>query len=823
MLRSYLSIALRHLVSQKLYSAINILGLAVGLACFILIAVFVQYELSYDRHYENADRIYRIQRDFYPVGRVFEQYLATMAPAAAERLELDFPQIEQVVRIACCGASLGTGGDASFYEKNFALADPTLFDVFDYEWLRGDPARALAEPYTIVLTESAARKYFGNEDAMGQTLIVDGDPRIGVSGALEVTGVIRDLPNNTHLKFDMIASLLTRAAILGEASLETWGANMFHTYALLEEGADIEPIQRQSAAFFNRHMEEGSGEYTGFTAIPLTDIHLRSHREAELGTPGSIATVYAFAAIAVFILLIACINFMNLATARSAQRAREVGVRKVVGAERRQIVVQFVGESVLLALLAAALAVAAVELLLPVFSTFLGVDLAFGYLANPYVAALLALLTLAVGLVAGSYPAIYLSAFEPARVLKGDITRGRAAATVRKVLVTLQFAISIALLTGTAVVYQQDSFARNVERGYDKDRIVVITASGGDGVGEQWESLKREWLANPEIMQVTASNLLPLQTNSNGPLGFVAEAGDREQRNIPVMFVDFEFFETYGIDVVAGRAFSQAFGRDRLVLDAATGGATQGNFVLNERAARELGWTAEEAVGKRLEVPRIPGLRGEVVGVVADVLESVRTPPGSTVYLVPSAARGPFGPLLTQASLLVTGRNLAATLDHIDAKWREIVGAEPVGRRFLDDDFQALYQNEQRQARMLSGFSALAIFIACLGLFGLASFMTERRTKEIGVRKALGGSLPDIVGLFTTEFTKLVLLASLIAWPIAYFMLRRWLDTFAYRIDMSLLVFTGATLTALAVAWLTVGGVAARAAAAKPVNALRYE
>jgi putative ABC transport system permease protein len=274
---------------------------------------------------------------------------------------------------------------------------------------------------------------------------------------------------------------------------------------------------------------------------------------------------------------------------------------------------------------------------------------------------------------------------------------------------------------------------------------------------------------------------------------------------------------------VAGRAFSEDFGRDRLVLDPATGGATQGNFVLNERAARELGWTAEEAVGKQLEVPRIPGLRGEVVGVVADVLESIRTPPGSTVYMVPSAAMGPFGPLLTQASLRVSGRDLAATLDHIDAKWDEIVGTEPVSRRFLDEDFQALYESEERQASMLTVFSLLAVFIAGLGLFGLASFSTERRTKEISVRKALGGSVLDVVTLFTAEFTKLVLIASVLAWPVAYFFLRRWLESFAYRVDMSVLVFAGATLAALAIAWLTVGGVAARAASAKPIKALRYE
>jgi putative ABC transport system permease protein len=817
-LRSHLAIAFRHLVTQKLYSAINIVGLAVGLACFILIALFVEHELSYDRHYTNADRIHRVSRDFYPREGVVETYLATMPGPAAAQLKLDFPQIEKAARISCCGANIATvsvRGDLLFNEDRFAAADAELFEIFDFEWLRGDSASALAEPFTVVLTESTARKYFGDADPLGQTIVVDDQ------SSVEVTGVIRDLKDDTHLTFDMLGSLLTMAAIRGEQAMNNWNANSFYTYVLLEEGADIRGVQSQSAAFFERHFSAGSSAYTGFTAVPLTDIHLRSNRALELGTPGSSTTVYTFSAVAVFILLIACINFMNLATARSAQRAKEVGVRKAVGAGRSQVIAQFVGESVVLAAVAAVLAAALVELLLPPFNAFLRMELTFGYFSDPLMLGMLGLLTATVGIVAGSYPAFYLSAFDPARVLKGDVTRGNAAAAVRKVLVVLQFAISITLLIATTIVYQQHRFARGIELGYDKDRVVVVRRSLG--FGTQWETLKREWLEHPQISHVTASNLTPGAQNSDARV-FQAEGVDSRGQAMPLMFVEYGFFETYGIAVVAGRAFSEEFGADRMVFPEANGSGGTVNFVLNELAARQIGWTSAEAIGKRFQlVGAESALHGQIIGVVKDVyLESVRTPIRAMVYMVPPKP-GPGGPALTQSSIRITGGDFENALRYIDTKWAELMPEQPIARRFLDEDFQRLYESEERQAQMFTAFSLLAIFVACLGLFGLASFTTERRTKEIGVRKVMGGSVWDIVRLFTTEFSKLVLLANFIAWPIAYFAMQRWLASYAYRIDMSVLVYAAGTLVAFAVAWATVGTVAARAANTKPIHALRYE
>jgi putative ABC transport system permease protein len=818
MFKSYLAIAFKHLVKQKLHSAINVVGLSIGLACFILIALFVQHELSYDRHFANADRIYRISRDFFSTANSSEARLATIAPQAAALLAEDFPEIETVARIRCCGSSVATNNGEVFRESGFAEADNQVFEIFDFEWLQGQPTTALAEPYTIVLTRSAALRYFGRTEAVGETLLLEN------RWPITVTGVIEDLPDRTHLNFTMLSSLLTTAAVYGEGRLNNWSFNQYHTYVRLAEGTDTGRIESQSGEFFERHFAQGSSEFTGLVSMALTDIHLRSSNEGEMGTPGSIATVYTFAAIAVFILLIACISFMNLATARSTQRAKEIGVRKAMGAERGQVVWQFLFESVLMVLVAVLLAATFVELALPAFASFLEMDLLFDYLGDPRVAIALVALTLGIGLAAGSYPAFYLSAFSPDRVLKGDLSRGDGAVAFRRVLVALQFSISIALLIATAVVYQQMQFARNVELGYNKDQIVVVSAPTA-GFGASWETLKREWLAYPQITNVTASLMAPFQNNTNA-MAVRAEGRDSAGGGVPFLWVDYDFFETYGIEPIAGRTFSEDFGSDRLVVGAQAE-QTRGAYVINEHAARQYGWTPEEAVGKWLEL--VPGRnRGPVVGVVEDVyLESVHNAIKPMVYLIPPAAENivsviGYVPLL-EASLRITGRDLENTLAFIDAAWSALVPGQPISRRFLNQDFEALYRSEQRQSQMFTLFSALAIFIACFGLFGLASFATEQRTKEIGIRKVVGGTALDIVRLFTGEIGRLVLIANVVAWPVAYVLMRRWLENFAYRIDMNVLSFAGSGLLALVVALLTVGAIAARAAATKPIHSLRYE
>jgi putative ABC transport system permease protein len=486
------------------------------------------------------------------------------------------------------------------------------------------------------------------------------------------------------------------------------------------------------------------------------------------------------------------------------------------------MIAQFLAESILITLIAVLLAMAIVELVTPAFEAFVQKDLSFANLRDPRVLGALAALSVLVGLVAGSYPAFYLSAFKPAQVLKGDVTRSARAAAFRRVLVVTQFSISIALLISTATVYQQLRYARNIDLGYDKDRIVIMTASAIQGLGTQWEALKREWLSSPDVTDVTASTLVPA-TPIEDSSALRVEGAPSELPSASMLRVEFDFFETYGIDLLAGRTFDERFGTDRLAARGGDDSGFTGSFVLNAQAVRQLGLTPEQAVGRVAEVP-LNGISGTIIGVVADTyFESVHSALKPLSYVVPSPPQQGNFATIREASIRVTGNNLQDTLAHIDATWNRFLPDQAITRRFLDQDFQALYEGEERQGQMFLYFSALAILIACLGLVGLASFATEQRTKEIGVRKVMGGTVLDIVRLFTGEFSKLVLLANLIAWPAAYFLMQRWLDNFAYRIDMSFAVFAGSALIALVVALLTVGAIAARAARANPIRSLRYE
>jgi putative ABC transport system permease protein len=822
---------LRQIVAQKLYSVINIVGLAVGLASVVLIGLYVRHELSYESMFPNADRIFRISRDYYAregsPDRVPAQINAPVGPA----LLAEVPEVERVARVFG-GNVLFRRGDRAFYEMNFRWADPALLEIFELDWIAGDPATALAAPGSLVLTESLATKYFGGESPLGQTITLNG------SNDVTVTGVIRDLPASTHLVFDALAPMEALAAVAGPRLMEDWNANTdFHTYFELRSGASIEAVRQRIPEFMTRHFTPDVIATSGITTMNVRDIHLRSTRDEEWKPASDIATVYASATIAAMILLIACINFMNLSTARSAKRAREVGVRKSLGASRFQLIVQFLGESVATALIAMLVATMIVELALPAFSAFVGADLSFEYLSSNGLGAAstaggpgggialwLVLLAVAVGVAAGSYPAFYLSAFSSAKVLKGDVSRGVAGARFRNVLVMAQFAIAIALLVGTAVVYEQTRFARNLDLGFDKDEIVVLAGSQLSGMRRQWSPLRAELERVPGVVGVTASHYTPFSFDDNRFV--VRRPGAETVSRIQFMAVDYDFFETYRIEVLEGRGFAPSFGSDLLLPPSADGPPPPAGFVVNESGARLLGWTPSEARDQAIEIALGPSAvaPGSIVGVVRDTyFESVAEPVRPMIYMLGAEPRGMLFNFIDTVSARVTGQDVAGTLAGIDAAWRKVLPNEPIVRRFLDEDFDAQYRSEQRQMQMFTSFAALAIFIACLGLLGLAWFSTERRTKEIGIRKTLGGSVWDVVRLFTTEFSRLVLLANLVAWPIAYFVMQRWLQGFAYRIDLGVTLFIGSALVALAVALLTVGGVAARAASAKPLNALRYE
>lgn len=810
MLQSYLATAVRQLLAQKLYTAINVVGLALGLACALLIALFVRHELSYDGQFANSERIVRISEFIHGVDGNPERHYAGAAAALAPLLKDFFPEIERSARLLRCPGVLGRTvlavGDETYVESSFAGADNELFEIFDFDWLQGDPRTALIGPRAIVLTESTAQRYFGRTDVVGRTLAVFQPPV-----TLEVTGVIADLPDNTHLQLDLLTSLSGLSAEV----LTSWGGFCFHTYALLSDKASAEHVQSRSADFYERRFREGSSRFRGFAVVPIEDIHLRSAREGELRTPGSLRVVYTFGAVALFIVLIACLNFVNLWTARAAQRAKEVGVRKASGASQGQLVGQFLFESLLLTVAAFAIGATLAAALLTPFASFVEREIGFSELGGWAAVGTLVGATLLLGIGAGTYPAFFLSAFKPIRVLRGDVTRGRSGALLRRILVVLQFSISVALIIAALVVIRQERFARQFELGYEKDQIVVLTGSPNQGLGMQWRSLKQQLLELPGVSGATASVVTPGTRSGVGVLAKPAGA-DGYGVLMPLMLVDYGFFETYGIDVIAGQSFDEARG-DREITPQPGTPELPSPFILSRLAAERLGWTPEQAIGRPIDVAG-PGV---VIGVVEDAyLESVRDALAPVAYLVPAVER--FS-VFREASIRMSGANLDATLAAIDEIWRELGPGTPVVRRFLDDDFEAMYRSERRQAQLLTVFAALAVFIACLGLLGLASATTLRRTKEIGIRKTLGASVGDVVRQFVTEFGALVLVANLIAWPIAYIAMRRWLSGFAYRIELGPLVFIASGLMALAVATLTVAAVASRAARAKPVTALRYE
>jgi putative ABC transport system permease protein len=809
MLKNYLLIALRSFLQYRLYSSINVLGLAAGLASCVLIGLFVQHELSYDRQYANADRVYRASRVWYADDGAPAVQLATIAPQAAALLEEDFPQVMQSARMFRGGQPIASDALVS-YEHDYWV-DAEFLELFDFDWVQGDARTALAAPNSVVLTESLATKYFGNANALDGTLSAGGV-------TLRVTGIIRDLPNATHFDFTMLGSLST----LGDIA-DAWSNNFYYTYLLLDTAAAADLIQQQSSEFMERHAAD-PGAATGFELVALTDIHLHSDRGGEMGTPGSLASVLAFSAIAGSILLIACFNFMNLSTARAAARAKEVGLRKSIGAARAQLIAQFLGESLLLVLLAIALALAVVELALPVFGALMGTELDLPSLASPGVLAVLASVLLGVGLLAGSYPAFYLSSFRSAQVLKGDMTRGRGATVFREVLVVFQFAITITLLIATAVVYLQTNLANNVDTGYDKEQVVVLDLPAG--VGTQWRTLRNQLLLHPQIISAAASSTTPASALAGGSSTTTRHepGGPDAEQSLPFIGVEDGFFETYDIAVLAGRTFSADVGTDRMTAITNASPQASAGFVLSELAARQLGWTPEQALGKWFEMSlgnRFGrSARGPVVGVVANVnFKSVRSALEPLFYYIPpeDSAR------LTQASLEIAGVDVQDTLDYVARVWKEFMPGQPLGQRFVEQDFAALYADQVRQARLFTSLTLLAISVACLGLLGLASYATERRVREIAVRKILGGSAWNIVLMFTGNFSRLVLMANVVAWPVAYFTMERWLENFAYRIDLTPLIFIGSGLIALCIAWVTVGGTAAKAATQKPVLALRYE
>lgn len=795
MLKNYFKVALRTLRRHPGYTAINVTGLAVGMACCLLILLFVRDELSYDRFHANADRIYRIVSDWGDFS------VPATNPPVINRLGPDFPEIEMAL-LRPFDAQVAYG-DRQFQEDRIYFATPEAFDVFTIPVLQGQPETALSEPFKVMLTEATAQKYFGEANPVGQTLRIDNQFEV------EVTGIVGTMPENAHFHYDFLASWATIDVLFDFQNSTSWGNNSFYTYLLLPEGYAPETLEAQLPGFIERHAGDNwNGSELSLQA--MTDIHLHSHHNMELEPNSNIAYVYIFSIIAAFILLVACINFMNLATARSARRAREVGVRKVVGAQRRQLIQQFLAESILLAGFALVLALVLLGAALPAFRALSGKAMALDVLSDGFTIVAFLGITLLVGIVAGSYPAFVLSSFRPAAVLKGTVQGRRRGALLRKGLVVFQFATSVCLIVGTLVVYTQLSYLREANLGFDKEQVVVVPMQDETALAS-YPAFKEALLQQADVLAVSvASERLPSEL-LNGS-GFTIEGADEEQgwgtRNVAV---GHDFFEALGAEMAAGRSFSIDFPTDSAA------------FVMNETAFRLMNQelaepfaAPEEAIGREIRLG-FQGRTGPLVGVVKDFnMSSLHEAIEPIMFFMHPGWYNNY-------VVRMQPGNFATTLEEVGATWQQFYTDWPFEYQFADQGFDAQYRAEERLGQIFTVFAVLAIFIACLGLFGLASFTAQQRTKEIGVRKVFGASVGSIIVLLSTDFAKLVGMAFVLAVPVAYLAMNRWLQDFAYRIEISWPIFLVAGLTALGVALLTVSYQSIRSALVNPVKSLRYE
>jgi ABC-type antimicrobial peptide transport system permease subunit len=789
---NYIKIAWRNIKRYKGYSFINIFGLSLGLACCILILLWVQDELSYDRFHTNADNLYRIVTEFHKTEPVTHYWpvCAPLAPALKE----EYPEIIKTTRFTRLRrGQLVKYRDKNFLEPRIFLTDPDFFAMFTFPFLEGDPQTALSDPNSIVLTESVSAKYFGNDNPVGKVLNINNEYDF------TVTGVIEEIPENSTLQFDFLIPFVRIEDFeTAWAVLDNWTLSGFATYIQLEIMASAEALENKIAYYLKKHVPESEDV---IYLQSFKDIHLySSHIQFGIEGQGDITYVFIFSLVALFVLIIASINFMNLATARSANRAKEVGLRKVVGAKRAQLIRQFFCESVGMAFFSLILAVVLVELFLPIFANLSGKTLVLDFSSHIYILLTIIIMTLITGFLSGTYPALFLSSLRPVKVLKGTLkTEGRGL-FFRRVLVVSQFSLSILLIICTIIVSRQIGYMQNKKLGVNREHVVYLPIR--ENLAEKYETLKTELVNKAGIMNVAASSSLPtsgviLTTDK------VSWEGKNPEDNVvlEVTSTGYDFIETFDMEMVEGRSFSKEFLTDE-----------EEAVVINETAKKIIG--KEEAVGKQL-------IFGDsattIIGVVKDYhfksLHSEIEP--LLMAIVPSLYRYVF--------IKLESGDIPGTLANIKITWNTFFPDTPFEYHFLDEAYDKLYRTEQRMGILFNYFTVLAILISCLGLFGLASFMAEKRTKEIGIRKILGASLSGIIMLLNKQFTTWILIANLVSWPIAYYVMSKWLQGFAYRIKLGFGTFALAAMIALAIAVITVSYQSIKAALTNPADSLRYE
>ncbi|QHS57278.1 FtsX-like permease family protein [Mucilaginibacter sp. 14171R-50] len=794
MLKNHFKIALRNLWRHRVFSFINITGLSIGITACFFIFMYVAFELSYDRFHTKADRIYRLVTDIKTPSETIVTDVTSWA--FAPNIKTDFPEVESFVRVSG-GSFLVRKGNVKFQEEKTLFADSGFFKMFDFKLIKGNPQTALSAQASIVFTETAAKKYFGTSDPVGQTVLLTGDAIPAL-----VTGVMKDIPENSQIKADMLISMSTLTQRFNKGIEEQWGNYGATTYLLLKPGVNAQVLQSKFPAFVEKRNGEQSRKQQMFATLslePLTEVYLHSKRGGQ--DVGSISNVYIFSIVAVFILLIACINFINLTTARSVERAKEVGIRKVIGAAKGELSRQFIGESVVLCLIAFVITVILSVVLLPLFNQLSGKTISAGVFSNWYYLFILFGVSVGIGLLAGIYPATVLSSFKPVLVLKGRFSAGTKGNFLRKSLVVAQFTISIALIIGTIIVYNQMDFMRNRDLGFSKDQMIVMDSNGDRGK----EAFQQSIRSIPGVKSVALSSSVPGGGNAGAYSEIENNKGDLQIANLDLYFVDFDYLNQFKIKMVAGRPFS----RDFMNTD------TSQAMILNEEAVKLFGYTSpQQAIGRRFKQW---GRDGKIVGVMKDFhfrsLQEKIKPLSMRVEL-----RN-----LDLVSVKVEAKNLQATLAAIESKWKETIPNRPFSYYFLDEFFDRQYRAEQRFGKLFFNFSILAIAISCLGLLGLASYSTYQRTREIGIRKVLGATTPGIVNMLSKDFMRLVIISFLIATPLAWYFMHKWLQDFAYRIDIQWWVFALSGVLAMIVALTTISFQAIRAAIANPVKSLRSE
>jgi putative ABC transport system permease protein len=787
MLKNLIKTAIRHIVKHLGYSILNILGLTLGITSALFLIIYVADEVSYDRYHEKADRIYRVSSTIKEPDDQFT-WIVAQIPFGPQVVH-DYPEVQSSVRFINMPRAVYKFEDKEFNEENFFYVDSTLFDIFTYKVIKGEIKSALLAPKKIILTEKIANKYFGKTDPIGKTLTTGTD-------TYEVTGVIQDVPTNSHFRFDAVAARNNLPKQLGN-----WGNFGVYTYLLFPDKFDTKAFEKKMEGMYDAYMKtifEPLKISIKYKLEPLTRIHLYSKNAAEPEPTGSITYVYIFAIVAIFLVLIASMNYMNLATARSTRRAREVGLRKVVGSRRGPLILQFLSESMVFTLISLLISIVLIIVLLPKFNLLAGKAFNIHVIYSPVVLLSLLAIILIVGILGGSYPAFFLSRFSPVTVLKGEVTQGSAGSLFRKILVVIQFTVSVIMIICTLVVFRQLNYLKTSDQGFDQKNVVGLQLNGP--MVRKYPVLKQSLLENQNIKYVTSTNTAVGEGSGKVIFNVETDQG-MSQKAVNFAVVDHDFIETLGIKMLKGREFQQDMPSDTLT-----------GVVVNEAFAKRMNWS--EPIGKKVELK--PFIDGRVIGVMKDYHQTGMYNSIESLMLL-------YRPLNNVIYIKLSGSDTKQTLSFIEKKWKEIFPDQPFVYAYLSERFNRQFEADDKRGLVFTMFTVLAILIACLGLFGLASYMVEQRTKEIGIRKVFGANENTILGLISKDFLILVSIGIVIAVPVAYYFMNRWLENYVYRTKIGVPLLLTAALLTILITFLTISYKSYQAAIMNPARALKAE